>query len=526
MMQLHDLAEEQHQHLDDRLTLAEALRHRLGAIRMRFSALWPEVKRFGRWLELDVLPATREQGESVLHLAVTPDAQLRPLHAGASALAGQLENYSHLVGFLRELGIKRLELDVRLESNQIADVMTLLFAFRRGLQRARRGEPADGVMSRLRSDSGVPIACTRTRMRDGTLGIAYSYCATRFSRLVRWYERRHRHFRDHRALFYSAPRSALLVAAIAAVPFLVYTFNDNWSLLLVVTAVGAVTLFAITYLFFMTVGSLEYDNEIKAYRLRLAYDELRRYAERIRNDLRRARIVQEKMLPVTSNMPLADRLDWASSFCPEAEVGGDYFDAAAIDEDRVAILFADVSGHGMAAAFITAILKTTFQAWVDEGRTLADFVSRLNHHLFRLTPDDSFAALFVAIYDRSNNGLCYVNCGHYPEPWHIPADSAEPIQQLSDARATLLGIQQAISAPPAATRLKPGDKILLVTDGVIEARNAEQEMYGEARLEALLQAHRGCSVEQLVDLVVGQVADHARDARQVDDRTILAFQVK
>ena len=91
----------------------------------------------------------------------------------------------------------------------------------------------------------------------------------------------------------------------------------------------------------MTVGSLVYDNEEKAFRLEKANAKLRLYADWIHGDLERARAVQQMLLPDLTNMPMADRLEWGARFVPEEEVGGDYFDAAYLDANRVAILFAE-----------------------------------------------------------------------------------------------------------------------------------------------------------------------------------------
>ena len=73
-----------------------------------------------------------------------------------------------------------------------------------------------------------------------------------------------------------------------------------------------------------------------------------------------------------------DKIDWAHSFEPADEVGGDYFDVGIIDENRLTVLFSDVCGHGMSAAFITAVLKTTFQAWLDNANTLTELGANLN----------------------------------------------------------------------------------------------------------------------------------------------------
>ena len=114
------------------------------------------------------------------------------------------------------------------------------------------------------------------------------------------------------------------------------------------------------YVFFMVAGSVEYDNEEKDYQLTRAYREVKSYADQIKANLNRGQVIQHKFLPDLENGRLSEHVNWASNFDPVEEVGGDYYDVQHLDDNRIAILFSDVSGHGMAAAFVTGILKTTF----------------------------------------------------------------------------------------------------------------------------------------------------------------------
>ena len=91
--------------------------------------------------------------------------------------------------FLSEFGIRHVELDSRLESNQVSDVLTLLFACRRDL-RKKKPRSADALASQLRDAGGVTFACALTKIANDTLSISYSYCMTRFSRIVAWFEKR------------------------------------------------------------------------------------------------------------------------------------------------------------------------------------------------------------------------------------------------------------------------------------------------------------------------------------------------
>jgi sigma-B regulation protein RsbU (phosphoserine phosphatase) len=208
------------------------------------------------------------------------------------------------------------------------------------------------------------------------------------------------------------------------------------------------------------------------------------------------------------------------------EVGGDYFDVRQISDEQIAILFSDVSGHGMSAAFITAILKTTFQTCIDNDNSLAELVEKLNTALYRLTPEDSFAAVFVAIFEASTNTFSYVNSGHYPQPWLISAKKNRELYPIDEAGTVILGIQERIKIESARCKLGPSDIVLFVSDGIIEAQNIDGDNYGLDEFGDLLKSKHSGSPSQLVDFIMDEIGRFSKDAEQMDDRTILAFQVK
>ncbi len=499
------------------------LRYRLAALRMRGIALWGQVRRLGAWLEAEALPAARQLGLDIARFDVEK-ASIISAAPASGAPQHALPHCDALCQFLRSVGVERLELDPRLEGNQISDALTLLYAEQDRLSALGRRARPNAVCGHLRAD-GVAFACTRTRLEDGKLIIAYSYCRTSFSRLVQWFEGRHRVFSDHRALFHAAPVYSLIPVAIVLAMLAAYALTDNWWLLAPVAAAGAAVLATATYLFFMVVGSVEYDNEERSHRLQQAHAGLQRYARRIHNDLAQARTVQEKLLPDPADMPLPGRITWARSFVPETEVGGDYFDAAEIGDGKAAMLLVDVSGHGMAAAMITAIIKTAFQTWVDEGWPLRDFVLRTNRSLCRLIPDGSFAAVIAAVYEADSGELSYVNCGHSPEPIFVPADQRQPIAALDGRGAILLGIEEDLAVSPHVRTLQAGDRILLVTDGLVEATCTEGRMFGRSRLDERIAAGRGEDLQTQVASLVKDVEDFSNGAPQSDDRTVLAMEV-
>lgn len=506
------------------LAFSDALRVRLAAMSIRLTPLWAQGVHLAQWLEMDAFPAARAAALEELRFAIEGDGSLKLLSRYADEIPNTPEDFRRVGQFLASCSLNRLVVHARLESNQISDLITLVYAARRRLRRGT-GRPGS-ICGRLVSESGVNFACTQTRIHGGTLEIRYSYCVTSFSRMLRRFVRSRRRYADHRALFVAAPRWGLVLAAIAGVPFFAWWGGAVWWLLAALTAVSAAAAFALVYVLLMTIGSVEYDFEEAGHRLSRANAQLSRVNRHIQDDLRRARVFQEKLLPDADRMPLADRLEWAWSFEPATEVGGDYFDVIALGPDRAAVLFADVSGHGLAAALVTAILKTVFQAWADDQAELAELIERLNGNLDRLIPDGSFAAVFAAVYDGAAGRLEYVNAGHHPQPWHIPGAADTPISVLSEGGTMLLGVDATIEANPAQLKIAPGDAVVFVTDGLIEAQNGDGEMFTLDQLTASLGRLRGRAVEPLVRAIVQEVADFAAGAEPGDDRTVLAFQVR
>lgn len=473
-----------------------------------------EMDAFARWFEGC---RSRPEGPPEL-LRADPPAPSGDDRTGGDAA----DPWRRLRRFLRGIGVGQLALDPRLESNQVRDVLVVLYAFRGAIRSGGRG--GTGAVAAMLSGDGLAHACALVRLHRGRVVVAYSYCMTRFSLAVKWFKRRHTALRDHRALFRAAPRFAALVALGPAAVLVVALVQDSGLLLVASGVVGSVALGAATYLFFMTVGSVEYDNEEKARSLRAAHDELKRYADRMRADMDRARDVQQRMLPDQASMPAGGLVEWAAFFEPEDEVGGDYFDAVGLPDGRVATLFADVSGHGLGAALVTAILKTTFQAWLERGSDLEDLVRLLNRRLLELTPVRSFAAVVVGILDPVGHVFSYSSCGHNPLPYLVRSEDAVVVE-LDRGCTMVLGVWGEVEPSVATVALAPGDVVFLATDGITESRASTGEEFGAARLEQQLGRHHRLGLAALVAEVARSAGAFAQGGDHHDDRTILAFRL-
>jgi len=508
------------------LPFFEAVRIQFSGLRFRRTALWREVHSFSQWVELEASGIASDVNQRSFRIEITSDGKVDSLFIGQIMYNHDLDEFQLLWKFLASLGIKTVDLDARLEQNQVRDVLRFLYACRNRTDHNAPGRVSGNRPADMNSNGIIRFSCTRTSIESGTLTIRYTYCVLLFSSFVEKFKGAHKTFRDHRALFNSAPRFAFIFGPLILLPRLVLAFSyGNWTLFLIACFEGLLFM-GFIYVFFMTVGSIEYDKEEQAYELALAYGTLKDHTGQIEENIKQAQLVQEHFLPDIKCMPLPDRTRWAASFKPADDLGGDYFDAQHINDDCAAIIFADVSGHGMSAALCTAIIKTTFQAWLDNPIDLLDLANQLNSALVRLTASNQFAAIFLACYDASSRELTYLNCGHYPEPYRIAANgSSATLSSLNAARALVIGFQPRIVGETSTIVLDPGDMILLSSDGVVENQNEIEEQYGEERFEQLLKKNRHSSPVELVATIENEIEQFSNGSAQADDMTILALQV-
>ena len=508
------------------LTPGDLIRFRICVLILNRKPLWKDIRGFGNWFEFDAASTANNENQNTISINLDSNAKVESLRIGLKKYPHELDRFEKLWTFLKSINIDRIKLDTRLESNQIEDILSFLYYYQRKIRKHNSGQNPGRIVRQLFNPNGVHLACTQTCIEHRTLQIAYSYCTLQFSKIVHWFERRNRNFRDHRTLFHAAPRYALFIMILVTSPGIIYTVVSGQFYFFLIMGFSAIFLFGLIYMLFMVVGSIEYDNEEKAYNLIRTNKQLKQYTARIQADIGRARLVQEKFLPNPNKMPYKDKIDWASLYIPAVEVGGDYFDVQKTKENRVAILFSDVCGHGMAAAFITAILKTTFHTWAERGELLEDLIRELNSNLYRLTPDDSFSAVFATLYDPSTGRLDYINGGHHPEPWFIPKLKDKPICSLNKARNMILGVMEDIEIITSYEVLNKDDIVLLASDGVIESQDIDGENYSIEQFENFLESRRDSSAEELVNSIIEEIERYSKDAEQGDDRTILAFRIK
>ncbi len=246
----------------------------------------------------------------------------------------------------------------------------------------------------------------------------------------------------------------------------------------------------------------------------------RRFANEIvvkrrrQDEMASAALIQQSFLPKEAPLNNArEDIRIAGKIRPAREVGGDFYDFYIIDDDRLAFAIGDVCGKGTPASLFTSIVVTLLRTIGRDRGDVSEVIDRTNRLLCADNEAAMFATLFFGVLDLQSGELHYANCGHVP-PIHVSVTGA--IHPLGST-----GLPVAIDADfgtrAASRQLVPGDKLILITDGVTEAMNAANELFGEARfLGALAQAEKLAPAE-ILSRLFDSVDDFAQGAEQADD---------
>ncbi|MGC2388768.1 MAG: SpoIIE family protein phosphatase [Candidatus Acidiferrum sp.] len=238
-----------------------------------------------------------------------------------------------------------------------------------------------------------------------------------------------------------------------------------------------------------------------------------RERQRMEEQINIARDIQQALLP--RNFPDHPHLAVAGCNYPCLSVGGDYFDVFPLDNDRTAFLIADVSGKGLGAALLTTMLQGALSAM-----TLGTDPARVFTHVNRFLCDHAevgrYATMFFGILDGEGH-LEFINAGH-PSPFLLRHGVAhEPFSEGSYPVGLVPEAEYAV----ARLKLEPGDTIVLFSDGVTEAMDPNEELFGVPRLREVLTGQTQCPLDQLQKCVLEAVENFARGASQADDLTLL-----
>ena len=234
----------------------------------------------------------------------------------------------------------------------------------------------------------------------------------------------------------------------------------------------------------------------------------------IERELGIAHDIQMAMLPKSPCAPLVGEIDLYAALTPARDVGGDLYDYF-LRDNRLFFCIGDVSGKGVPAALMMAVVRAMFRSETSRTESAAVVVDRMNHNLSEEYTTGYFVTMFVGILDLATGRLDYCNAGHEP-----PIMAGQP---LSVKINLPVGALSDWNYEGQQAQLHPGDMLFLYTDGISEAQNAAGEQFGRKYVKQLAREHCTDTAQQLVELMESEVHRHAGDAQQSDDITLLAI---
>ena len=246
--------------------------------------------------------------------------------------------------------------------------------------------------------------------------------------------------------------------------------------------------------------------------------------ERICTELNVATQIQASMLPcIFPAFPEKEEFDIYAMMQPAKEVGGDFYDYFLIDQDHLAVVIADVSGKGVPAALFMVIAKTLIKNQTQAGKSPQEVFTMVNTQLCENNEAGMFVTAWMGILQISTGKFTYVNAGHNLPLLKKKSGCYEYIKSRS---GFVLGGMEGINYRQHEIMLAPGDELYLYTDGVTEATNSKNELYGEYRLQEVLNRNRNTSPSILLIAVKEDIDAFVKDVPQFDDITMLALKIR
>lgn len=243
----------------------------------------------------------------------------------------------------------------------------------------------------------------------------------------------------------------------------------------------------------------------------------------LRQELKLARQVQRNLLP--KSFPLVDGFRFAATFQPALEIGGDYYDIQKLPDGRIGFMVADATGHGIQAALSTALLKFAFATTIGSRQPLTEIAATMSDILLKGLPENIFVAGLVAILDTERRKVQIVNAG-LPHPILLRPGAC------CIERVPINGLFMGLDLPGATSPgecaeldLKPGDRLILYTDGVSEATAADGSQFDDGPLADHLDDGLKRTVDEMVDQLAASALSYRAEGQEPDDITIVAIEV-
>jgi serine phosphatase RsbU (regulator of sigma subunit) len=241
--------------------------------------------------------------------------------------------------------------------------------------------------------------------------------------------------------------------------------------------------------------------------------------ESMRTDLELAHELQQRFLP--QRAPETDQFEFYSYYRPMQQVGGDYFDYVRLPDDRIGIIVADVVGHGIAAALLMAKISAESRFALATSETAVEAISKMNDSLSGMNLD-RFVTLVLGLLDLKSNQMTIVNAGHMP-PILRKSVNGEIVQLAEEESGLPLGILEEFEYESVTIEFAPGDVMVMYTDGINEAMNAEGHQLTTATMIREMENGQAKTPESVGKLLCDVVARHSGREPAIDDACLVCI---
>lgn len=237
----------------------------------------------------------------------------------------------------------------------------------------------------------------------------------------------------------------------------------------------------------------------------------------IQNELDIAARVQLSLMP--DPLPENSVFRISGTMKPAKEVGGDFFDYFRVDQHRIGIVIADVSGKGVPAALFMVMVRTVLRSTIRGHDSPGDVLNRVNDYLEKNNSEQMFVTVFFGVLDERNGRLTFANGGHNA-PLLVREGSAEPLPLTG---GVVLGMIDCLEYDEFHVDLSPGDRVIFVTDGIAEAFNKDEEAFGDDRLIEVAAESPHKDPDADINEIIARVDEFVGDAPQFDDITCVVL---
>lgn len=273
------------------------------------------------------------------------------------------------------------------------------------------------------------------------------------------------------------------------------------------------------YLVFRPQSAKDYDSYVPDYVSRIAEK------ERFLRELEIARGVQMRFLP--QQVPQFPSLEIVSLCQPAMEVGGDYYDFIRMDDRHMSVLIGDVSGKGVSAAFYMTMVKGIIKTLSRKTRKPAELLAEANEIFYENAPRDVFITIIYGIFDLQEKKLTFASAGHNPLIiWRKQTGKVEQINPRGIALGLDRGSRYQSLIQEECLDINAKDIFVFYTDGVTEAMNTKEEIFGEDRLQEVIRQHAHLSPQLLQEKILNAVSRFSGRAPQHDDFTMVVVKVR